>query len=890
MRLRISAWFAIAALSALAGFAEGQALPVRVQLRQWKMRSACEVGVGGEKISAPGFATDGWHAVEVPSTVVAGLVADHTLPDPFFGANITKLPGYSTKYDFANAEMPADSPYRCSWWYRTEFAAPAGDADATQWLRFDGINYRANIWLNGKRIADSKDVVGAFRAYEFDVKHALSEKQNVLAVEVAAPRANDLGITWWDWNPTPPDKDMGLWKEVYIVSSGPVSLRNPLVTSKVAPSLASADLTMEVELRNGSQTSSHGILHAKIDGIDLEQPIELAAGERKIVRFTPESFPKLRLSNPELWWPYQMGTPTLHDASFTFESGGKVSDTASLRFGIREISSELDQNKNLIFKVNGRRIFIKGGGWASDMMLRQWPKRLRDEFAHVKQLNLNTIRLEGKMETDAFFDLADEQGILIMAGWMCCDMWQLSDKWTPETHMVARESMRTQSLRLRSHPSMLAWLYGSDEPSPANTEREYLQVLKETEWPNPALSSASATPSLLTGTSGVKMSGPYDYVPPLYWYHPKTQSIKLGGGFSFNTETSPGPAIPTLESLKKFLPDDKLWPVNEAWSVHSAGNEFARPEIFNRAMDATYGAPADLRDYLRKAQVMAYEGERAMFEAYSGHRYNATGVIQWMLNNAWPSIYWHLYDYYLQAGGGYYGAKKANEPVHVQYSYGDRGIVVVNNHYEPVGNARVSADLYDNRLNKISSQQKQVALAPDSSQRVMGIPVLSAPVSFLKLQLRDSSGKVLSDNFYWLAADQPTFDWDKTTFVNTPSPTFETMTALNALPKVALKYSATSSVGNGRQSIKVTVTNPTGALAFQVAVRAFSKKDGGDIVPTLWDDNYISLLPGESRTLTASIAPEDLHGDEAQIEVSGWNVKTATVAPNAATKETHASH
>jgi len=439
-------------------------------------------------------------------------------------------------------------------------------------------------------------------------------------------------------------------------------------------------------------------------------------------------------------------------------------------------------------------------------------------------------------------------------------------------------------LRLRSHPSMMVWLYGSDEPPREDIEREYLQVAKETEWPNPLLSSASATPAPITGTSGVKMSGPYDYVPPLYWFAPHAQSLTLGGGFSYNTETSPGPAIPTLESLKKFLPADKLWPINEAWSTHAGGNEFAKLDNFNDGMNASYGKPADLSDYLRKSQAMAYEGERAMYEAYSGHRYNATGVIQWMLNNAWPSVYWHLYDYYLQGAGGYYGARKANEPVHVQYSYDDRGVVVVNNLYQSVPGARVSADLYDNDVKKISSQKKQITLTPDSSQRVLEIPHSTAPVSFLKLQLQDAAGKVLISNFYWLAADQPTFDWDKTTYVHTPSPKFATLTALNQLAEMEVKSTASSSSANGRQHIRVTVTNPSKTLAFQIALRAYTKKDGSDILPTLWDDNYISLLPGETRIVTASIAPEDLHGDEAGVEVSGWNVKTADVPMTASAR------
>src|SRR4051812_563107 len=861
-----------------------------VPLRDWTLQSACNVKETGEKISTTDYQTTDWHKVTVPSTVVAGLVTDHTLPDPYLGTNILKLPGYVAKYDFSNSDIPGDSPYHCGWWYRTEFDTPAGFANATQWLSFEGINYRANIWLNGVKLADASQIVGPFRAYDFNLKGALSQSKNVLAVEVFAPQAADIAITWWDWNPTPPDKDMGLWKDVYLSATGPVSLRYPTVTSKIAPTLKSAELTLQVDAQNDSTSAIKGTLRATMEGRNFQQPVELAAGERKTVRFAPDKFAALKVANPTLWWPYQMGAPNLHDATFTFESDGNASDSAHVRFGIREITSELDKNQNRVFKVNGRRVFIKGGGWASDMLLRQWPKRLRDEFAHVRNLNLNTIRLEGKMETDAFFDLADEQGILLMAGWMCCDAWQLQDKWTPETHVVAKESERTQLLRLRSHPSMMVWLYGTHDPPPEDIEREYLQVAKETEWPNPLLSSASATPAPITGTSGVKMSGPYDYVPPLYWFAPHAQSLTLGGGFSYNTETSPGPAIPTIESLKKFLPADKLWPINDAWSTHAGGNEFAKLDNFNDGMNASYGKPTDLPDYLRKSQAMAYEGERAMYEAYSGHRYNGTGVIQWMLNNAWPSVYWHLYDYYLQGAGGYYGARKANEPVHVQYSYDDRGVVVVNNLYHPIAGVRVNADLYNNDLKKISSQKKQLTLPADGSERVLEIPQTTAPVSFLKLQLQDAAGKILSSNFYWLAADQPTFDWDKTTYVHTPASKFATLTALNQLPEVEVNSTVSTSQANGRQLLHVTVTNPGKALAFQVALRAYGKKDGSDILPVLWDDNYISLLPGESRTVTASIAPEDLHGDEAGVEVSGWNVKTSTVSPGTSNskKEAHA--
>src|SRR4051812_21291292 len=346
-RRNFSTLVAIVGFLTAVSFATDPPAPRGSQLRDWKLQSACEVKASGESISTAGFATSGWHSVEVPSTVVGGLVADHSLPDPFFGDNITKLPGYVAKYDFSNFDIPSDSPYKCSWWYRTEFPTPAQAQGSTQWLHFDGINYRANIWLNGKRLADSKQIVGPFRAYEFNVTNALAEQPNVLAIEISAPEGNDLGITWWDWSPTPPDKDMGLWKNVYLSGNGPVSLRDPFVASKLSPSLKSANVMMQIEARNDSTNAIKGTLRAEMDGTTFEQPVELAVGEKKVVRFTPERYPKLKVNDPKIWWPYQMGTPALHKAAFTFESGRATSDKASVRFGIREITSELDANKNI---------------------------------------------------------------------------------------------------------------------------------------------------------------------------------------------------------------------------------------------------------------------------------------------------------------------------------------------------------------------------------------------------------------------------------------------------------------------------------------------------------------------------------------------------------------
>jgi exo-1,4-beta-D-glucosaminidase len=857
----------------------------KMRLQQgWTLQSSCKVTEKGEQISSLRFKPVGWRRARVPSTVLAALVADKTYPDPYFAMNLRAIPGttYPIATNFAHQPVPDDSPFKCSWWYRTEFFLPAGFQDRNVWLHFAGINYRANVWLNGKQIADSTQMAGAYREFEFNISQALKPgATNVLAVETFAPEPKDLAINWVDWNPMPPDKDMGLWREVYLAASGAVSLRHAFVNSKVTPDRDKAALTLSVQAANSTDHSVRGVLKASFGKVHVHQPVELAAGEIRNVSFTADHFPELNLEHPRLWWPYQMGQPELHQLDLQFLVNGQVSDSVSTRFGIREITSELDEQRNRVFKINGKRVLIRGGGWSQDMLLRQQPERLRQELNYVKHLHLNTIRLEGKMETEEFFDLADEQGILVMAGWCCCDIWEEWDKWQPENHQVAVESLRSQSLRLRRHPSLLVWLYGSDNPPPAEVEREYLNVLKETDWPNPAVSSASQTPTAVTGVSGVKMTGPYQYVPPSYWLNPAANTLKLGGAFGFNTETSPGPAVPTLESLTKMLGKDHLWPIDDVWNYHAGSQEFKDLHIFNNAMDATYGKPADLRDYLRKSQAMAYDGERAMFEAYRRNKYTSTGVIQWMLNNAWPSTIWHLYDYYLQPAGGFFGARKANEPVHIQFSYDDRSVVLVNGLQQPVRGLKASAELYDFNLQKKFSKEVPIDAAEDSSQKLFTIPESGAEgVSFVRLRLQDGHGRVQSSNFYWLPAKYSTFDWTATTFEYTPSPSYEDLTQLNSLPPVKLKMNAASAPG---PAIKVTISNPSKNLAFHVVLKIFNKSSGQEILPVLWDDNYFELLPGESRTVTAAYDARQLRNVQAVIEAGGWNVVKQTSTLSAST-------
>ena len=309
---------------------------------------------------------------------------------------------------------------------------------------------------------------------------------------------------------------------------------------------------------------------------------------------------------------------------------------------------------------------------------------------YVRDMGLNTVRLEGKLETQEFYELADREGILVMAGWCCCDFWERWPRWKPQDYEIAKQSLRDQIYRLRSHPSLVMWLNGSDNAPPPDVEQMYLDVEKELLWPNPVVSSATGKGTSVTGDSGVKMTGPYEYVAPSYWEvdTPEGQPGRkqcnpggCGGAYGFNTETSMGPAVPPVESIRAMVGKDHMWPIDDVWNYHAGGGEFKTIGVFNDALANRYGKSDNVEDFATKSQMQTYEGVRAMYEAYSRNKYQATGVIQWMLNNAWPSMIWHLYDYYLRPGGGYFGAKRAMEALHPIYGYDDHSIWVVSSQY-----------------------------------------------------------------------------------------------------------------------------------------------------------------------------------------------------------------
>ena len=868
-------------------------------LRQgWAIQVSSDVQETGAAISTPGFKARDWYPATLPSTVFSALVKDRVYPDPYTGMNLRSTPGmtYPIYSNFSELPMPPDSPFRHSWWYRTDFEIPGEYRGRTLWLGLDGVTYRANVWMNGHRVASADQLAGTWRLFEFDVSAAARPGEtNSLAVEVFPPQPHDLAITLVDWAPMPPDKEMGIWRDVHITATGPVALRYPAVFTKLnLPSTDRAALTVRVELQNSTNRAIEGTLKGKTEDIEFSQPVQLGPNETKVVRFTPERFPQLELAGPRLWWPAQVGPQNLYPLDLQFEVGREFSDSSHIRFGVRQVTSEIDDKGHRLYHINGRSILIRGAGYSMDLLLRSSPERQEAQLKYVRDLNLNAIRLEGKLEDEHFLELCDQLGILVMAGWCCCDQWENWGHWDEEDELVAGESLRDQIRRLQRHPSVFTWLYGSDFPPPPKVEEMYLRILKDCDWPNPSVSSASGK-STTVGQSGMKMTGPYEYVAPSFWY----LDTQRGGAYGFNTETSPGPAIPPIESLRLMLPEDHLWPVDSVWEYHAGGMSDTL-DVFTEALDRRYGASASVEEYSRKAQIQAYEAHRAMMEAYGRNKYTSTGVIQWMLNNAWPSMIWHMYDWYLRPGGSYFGVKRACEPLHVQYSYDDRSIVVVNSYYKPFPGLKVTARVYNLDMTEKFSRETTFDAGPDSSTRVLTLPQMEGLSStyFVSLGL-ESSGDLVSRNFYWLSTRAETLDWARSDRDEsgqyqistwTPTKTFADYTALSTLPQVDLVMTARSERGEAESSTTVTLRNPSRVLAFGIRLKVNRTTSGrvgrhirrdDEVLPVLWQDNYFALLPGETRQVTATYRTSDTRDATPSVEIEGWNVnpKTADVQP-----------
>jgi exo-1,4-beta-D-glucosaminidase len=796
------------------------------------------------------FLSDGWTLsregasvqfdAKVPSTV-AGTLSDAD----FWGEDLMVARNY---------EKVDKTIFDDTWTYTTLFAGKPGKGQHAE-LVFDGLDYYADIFLNGKQLASADTTFGVFIRRAYDVT-GLLKSQNKLEVKLRRAQKGDLNIGFVDWNPRPLDESMGIVRPVTLHTTGAISIEDVYVVPDLdVENFKTADLSVRVRLRNRENRPVEGNIELNLGAGAARVPVALNGGDLKEFVLTPAEADILHVENPRVWWSWDLGTPELYTLAVAVEEGGNVSDTNETTFGIRKIESRLTEDGYRQMTLNGKDVLIKGAGWTDDIFLRDTPESIEQQVRYVMDMNMNLIRFENIWgKDDTVYDLCDKLGVMALVGFSC--QWEWEDYCGlpevkgygcingKEVEDLAFAYFRDQVTRLHNHPAVIAWMTGSDRIPNPDLEQRYLAVYEREDY-RPYICSAKSQKSL-AGWSGTKMEGPYEYVAPDYWY----KDTEAGGAFGWNTETCIGANMAQLESLKKMIPEESLWPLSDVWDYHctAAASDMNSTRQLQETINGLYGGFDGLNDFVRKAHAVDYDGTRAMFEAFRVRVPKATGIVQWMLNSAWPSIYWQQYDWYGVPTAGYYGTKKACEPVQLLFDYATRKVYAVNETPEP-RELKATVQVFDAASKPIGKETKTVKVGYREVVPVFDLKRYDGKPHFVALALADGDTPV-ADNFYVLPAKDNEYNWKKTNWYITP------ITAYSDLG-FAFKQ-APAEVEMTVEGDKVTLTNKSGVIAYMNILKA---KDaaGNLVVPAYWSDNFFPLLPGESKTVTCKTGAENVH-------------------------------
>ena len=892
----------------------------------WQVQSSAQARQSGATISDPGFDGGAWLAVRnddagAPGTEIEALVQNGACPNVYVSTNLKRCFGYM------NAIGP-DTVARFSvpWWYRTTFRAdPRPGRHAS--VVVNGVVGKADVYVNGHELATQATVQGAFTRYSFDVTRWLRPGANAVALRLYPNDPSRMfTLDNVDWSQIPPDNNTGIQFPVQLHTSGSIALTDAHAVQRDTPGVRKAALTLKAHLANLSATRRTTTVRATVTApgggsIAVSKSVTLAAGAGRDVAFTPAAYPQLTIDHPRVWWPYAMGAQPLYRLSM---SVGRA-DSSSQTFGIRTITTRLIGASALTpqgsrqFLVNGVPFTFRGGGWSEDLLLHYSSADTANQIAMIKNLGLIGIRTEGKEMPADFYEQMDRAGILVDAGFQCCDAWQLQDDKFPITahdYEVLGLSALTIGRRLRSHPSILDYSWSDNNPTPRQ-ESVSLREFRAADFQDPVIASAEYKRGVHLPVSGEK-EGPYDWVPPSYWYDtshydPGDDSRSdVGGAWAFDSEASAGDTVPTLDSIKRFLSpfeQTQLWQSPDYNQYHlnyepglpnsdNGGYAFGTLHDLDRAISARYGPWTSLSQYVEEAQLQNYETQRAEFEAYIAHSHNAqapsTGIIYWQLNKGWPTLLWDLYNNDYDQAGSYFGAQEANQSLHAFYAYdtGEVGIANLTGHR--VAGLSVHARVYDVAGTLLStSRSSAVAL---NGQGVAGdvlkpaVPAATAPPTPARsffVELRLTRGRHTVDrNVYWLSTQPDQVDWAKT--IGRPQATmtsYADLRQLRQLPAAQVRVTASShpqpGAGGTDRVAVVRVTNtssrPTAAFFLRADLRRGSASGvpaAGDneLRPVFWDRNDTTLWPGESETLRVGYRSAQLDGASPVVSVSGDNV------------------
>ena len=863
-----------------------QTIPSTIKLQDhWQVISSQVIKEANPQvISMPGYNARSWYHATIPSTVLNVLVQNG-----IYQQNI--LDGLTLK------DIPQES-FDVPWWYRTSFNLESIANNAQ--LDLNGVNYSADVWLNGKQVANKSSIYGMFKQYQLNITPYLQKGNNVLAIKVYPPKPEDFRIGFTDWNPNPPDRSMGLFRDVQIRLNHGLEIKAPFVSTQLnSPDNDEAKLSIQLTAINHQAEETLATISIRIDGLlELTKTVNLAPFEEKIITLTPKDEKQLTISHPKLWWPNQMGEPYLYQLTAKIKQRGILSDLKTFHFGIRKIETFVEpyqeNNKQTPsysrgFKINGQPVLIRGGAWTDSMLLNDTPQHVKDQLNYVKGMNLNAIRLEGFWGNDkTLYETCDKLGLLIMIGWSAQWEWPLRGFRKPEQcnrqygcytttedQALIVASFKDQITWLRNSPSIFVWMLGSDlKPLPVLESK--LASLMTTLNPDVpyVISAAETVSSWNNQPSGIKMRGPYIYVPPVYWFANSTE----GGAFGFNSETGPGAEVPPIESLKRLLADPQdYWSNNNTVWVYHLGDhpKLQTLDRYDEAMSTRYGAARNLAEYAQKSQLMNYESVRPMFEAFTAYKSGnpylngvpATGVFHWMLNAAWPKFFWQLYDYYLVPGSAYFSAKEANKPLHVIYNYANKNIYLSNNTLSNINDLDVIARLWDAKSHQLTEQHWNASVKPTEAQ-IMGqleIPNdIATSVFFVELILKDKKNTCIDHNVYWLSTTPDQLGVDTTILQQA------NYQELNRLPKTNIIVHYTFSDQGSEKKLTAKLENKTDHISFFNRLIVTTQQNEL-IAPIDWSDNFITVFPHQSEIITANFNLEILQGETPLLVIEGMN-------------------
>ena len=780
--------------------------------------------------------------VSVPGTVAGALEEAGLLGENLLEGN-----------HYAQADK---SRFDTPWTYRTNLMVQPVKGQHYL-LAFDGLNYYADIFFNGHQLASADTTKGVFIRREYDIT-ALVTGNDAIEVRLSRAQKGDLNIGFVDWNPRPLDESMGIVRPVTFHATGAMAIGDIFVVPELdVETLDKADLKIRVALRNLESHPVEGCLKLDLEGCgSCSVPIALAANEVKTLTLTPADAPLLHLDHPRVWWSHDLGSPELYKLTASVEEKAGVSDKKEVVFGVRSITSRLTEEGWRQFTLNGRDILIKGAGWTDDIFLRDTPETIERQVTYVKDMNLNTIRFENIWgKADTVYDLCDRMGILALVGWSC--QWEWEDYCGlpevdgygcingKEVEDLAVRYFRDQVVRLHNHPSVIGWMTGSDRTPNPGLEERYMQIYRQEDY-RPYICSAKHLESSVTGWSGTKMEGPYEYVGPDYWYLDKD----CGGAFGFNTETGIGANLPQLESLGRMIPADDLWPLSGSWDYHCTASSSAMnsTQMLQAVINGQYGGFSGLEDFVRKAHAVDYYGTRAMFEAFRVRMPLSTGIVQWMLNSAWPSLYWQLYDFYGVPTAGYYGTKKACQPQQLIYNYADEKVYAVSESLEPK-TLKAKMQVFDSQSVPMGEESLDIPLGYRQSIPVFDLSPYAGKPHFVALTLTDAEGTPVADNFYSIPATGNRYDWSRANWYLTPITRYADMGFVFNQGQADIQMD----VEQEGDKYTVTLTNRSPVIAPLVIVKVVDE-EGRLVVPALWSDNFITLLPRQSRELSCTIS------------------------------------